>query len=160
MGQLNPVLLGIIAGVAGTLVMDLANHGLARRGLLLKIDIAAIGRMSAGWLHGRFCYRHPDEMRPVAHEAAIGWLVHHAISIVFALVYVLGWRWLIGAPVSAAWALVYGVATTAASQLLVFPAMGFGVFGRRSPQGLRAPLSSLANHAFFGAGMALAIAVF
>jgi hypothetical protein len=38
--------------------------------------------------------------------------------------------------------------------------MGFGVFGRKSPEGLRAPLSSLVNHVFFGVGMALAIALF
>jgi hypothetical protein len=65
----------------------------------------------------------------------------------------------VGGIPSPAWALAYGVATTAASVLLVYPSMGLGAFGRRSPEGLRAPLSSLANHLFFGAGMAVAIAL-
>jgi hypothetical protein len=37
--------------------------------------------------------------------------------------------------------------------------MGLGAFGRRSPEGIRAPLSSLANHFFFGVGMAIAVAL-
>jgi hypothetical protein len=37
--------------------------------------------------------------------------------------------------------------------------MGLGVFGRRSPDGIKAPLSSLANHLFFGVGMAVAVAL-
>jgi protein-S-isoprenylcysteine O-methyltransferase Ste14 len=32
--------------------------------------------------------------------------------------------------------------------------MGLGVFGWRPSEGIRAPLSSLANHFFFGLGMA------
>ena len=160
MDQVNPILLGVIAGVAGTLVMDMANHFLSRAGLLVKIDMRALGRMSAGWLHGRFRYGHPDEMHAVRHEWSIGYLTHHAISILFALTYVLGWLVLFGEPVSVVWALAFGIATTAASQLLVFPAMGFGVFARKAPEGLRARLSSLLNHVFFGLGMASAIALF
>ena len=41
----------------------------------------------------------------------------------------------------------------------VFPSMGLGVFGRRSPEGIRSPLSSLANHLFYGVGMAVAVAL-
>jgi hypothetical protein len=41
----------------------------------------------------------------------------------------------------------------------VFPSMGLGVFGRRSPEGIRAPLSSLANHLFYGVGLAVGIAL-
>jgi len=72
---------------------------------------------------------------------------------------VLGWDLLVGGPASPVWALVYGVATTVASYFFVFPSMGLGAFGRRSPDGIRAPLSSLANHFFFGVGMAVAVAL-
>ena len=54
-------------------------------------------------------------------------------------------------------ALAYGVATTVASYFFVFPSMGFGVFGRRSPEGIRAPLSALANHLFYGVGLAIGV---
>ena len=63
-------------------------------------------------------------------------------------------------PASLMWALAYGFATTVASSVFfVYPSMGFGVFGMRSPEGIRAPLYSLANHLFFGVGMAVAVAL-
>jgi len=143
----------------GTLVMDLLNHLFSRTGVLLKIDIRMIGRMSAGWARGRFRYRHPSEMEQVANELLYGYVTHYAISVGFAVIYMLGWDFLVGGPASPVWALVYGVATAVASLFFVLPSMGLGVFGRRSPEGIKAPLSSLANHLFFGVGLAVAVAL-
>jgi hypothetical protein len=152
------VVTGVLAGVLGTLAMDSLNHLFARTGLLLKIDVGMIGNLSAGWVHGRCCYRHPGEMKPVANEKLLGFLTHYSIGVGFAIPFVLGWSFLVGGPASPVWALVYGVATTVASVFFVYPSMGLGVFGRRSPDGIKAPLSSLANHFFFGVGMAVAVA--
>jgi hypothetical protein len=98
-------------------------------------------------------------MKPIANERLYGLLTHYAIGVGLALPYVFGWIWLLGGPVSPGWGLAYGVGTTVASWFLVFPSMGLGVCGRRSPDGLRAPLSSLANHLFYGVGLALGIAL-
>jgi uncharacterized membrane protein YeaQ/YmgE (transglycosylase-associated protein family) len=127
------IVTGVVAGVLGTLVMDALNHLFARTGMLLKIDAATIGRMSAGWLQGRFFYRHPSEMKQVSHERLYGYITHYAIGTVLALTYMFGWDFLVGGPPSPVWALVYGFATTIVSQFLVYPSMGLGVFGRRSP---------------------------
>lgn len=148
---------GVAAGVAGTAAMDALNHLFARTGKLTKIDVKMIGRMAAGWLRGRFYYRHPGEMEPVANEKLYGYITHYTIGVGFALTYVFGWDLVFGKPVSPLWALAYGIATTVASYCFVFPSMGFGLCGRRSPDGIRSPLSSLANHLFFGVGMAVAI---
>lgn len=137
---------GVVVGVLGTLAMDTLNHVFARAGLLLRIDMRMIGRMSAGWVRGRFRYGDPGEMRPVAHEALLGYLTHYAIGLGLAIPFVFGWDLLVGGPASPFWTLVFGIATTAASVFFVYPCMGLGVFGRRSPDGIRAPLSSLANH--------------
>jgi hypothetical protein len=37
--------------------------------------------------------------------------------------------------------------------------MGFGVLGLKSPEGLKATFSSLANHLFYGIGLAVGIAI-
>jgi len=148
---------GLVAGVLGTLAMDSLNLLFARTGMLSKIDVAMIGRMAVGWTHGRFRYGHPSEMEQVYNEVLYGYVTHYAIGVSLAVPYVLGWDLLIGGPASPVWALVYGVATTVASYFFVFPSMGFGAFGSRSPEGIRAPLSSLANHLFYGVGMAVAI---
>lgn len=150
---------GIVAGVVGTVAMDGLNLLFARIGTLSQIDVGTIGRMAAGWIRGRFRYGHPSEMQPIAHEVPYGYLTHYGIGVSLALPYVVGWPLIIGGDPSPAWAVAYGIATTVASYFFVFPSMGFGVAGRRSPEGLRASLSSLANHLFYGIGLAVGIAV-
>ena len=153
------VVTGVVAGVLGTLAMDSLNLLFARIGVLSKIDVGMIGRMSAGWARGRFRYRRPGEMEQVANERLYGYATHYTIGVGLAVPFVLGWDLLVGGPASPVWALAYGVATTAASYFFVYPSMGLGVFGRRSPEGIRAPLSSLANHLFYGVGIAVAVAL-
>jgi hypothetical protein len=152
------IVTGVAAGVLGTLAMDLLNHLGARMRILARIDVGMIGRMSAGWARGRFRYRHPGELEPIANEILLGYLSHYAIGIGLAFIFVFGWAVLVGGPAPPAWALVYGFATTVASLFLVYPALGLGVCGKRSPEGIRGPLSPLANHLFFGLGMAIAVA--
>jgi hypothetical protein len=156
---MNLIVSAVAAGVLGTVVMDLLNHLFARTGMLLKIDMVMIGRMSAGWSRGRFSYRHPGEMEPVANEKLLGYVTHYAIGVGLAFIYLLGWALLVGGPASPVGALIYGIATTVASLFLVYPSMGLGVCGSRSPEGVRAVLSPLANHLFFGVGMAIAVAL-
>ena len=154
------VIFGIVAGVFGTLVMDSLNLFFARMGLLSKVDIKMIGRMAVGWTRGRFFYGHPSEMKQVPNEKFIGYITHYAIGVSLALPYILSWKFFVGEPASETWAIPYGILTTVASWFFVYPSMGFGVYGRRSPEGIRAAFSSLANHLFYGVGLALGIALF
>jgi uncharacterized membrane protein YeaQ/YmgE (transglycosylase-associated protein family) len=156
---MNIVLTGVIAGVLGTLAMDLLNQLFSKIGMISKIDVATIGRMAAGWLNGRFRYSHPNEMEQHTNEVLFGYITHYCIGISFAFPYVLGWSLLIGGQTSSIWALYYGLATTAASWFFVYPSMGFGAFGLRSPDGIKSTITSLANHLFFGVGMAVGVAL-
>lgn len=153
------IITGVVAGLLGTLVMDSLNYFFARTGVISKIDVGMIGKMAAGWTRGRFSYRHPDEVEQIANEKLFGFVAHYTIGVALAVPFVLGWNALIEGPASPRWALAYGLSTTAASYFLVFPSMGFGMCGRRSPDGVKAPLSALANHLFYGAGLAVGIAV-
>jgi hypothetical protein len=98
-------------------------------------------------------------MKQVANELLYGYVTHYTIGASLALPYVLGWDLLVGGPASPIWAIAYGVATTVAAYFFVLPSMGLGVFGRLSPEGVRLPLSSLANHLFYGVGIAVGIAL-
>ncbi len=153
------VVTGVVAGVLGTLMMDSLNFLCARTGLLSKIDVGMIGRMAAGWARGRFRYEHPSDVEQVANEKLYGYFTHYAIGVGLAVPYVVGWNLLVGGPASPVWALAYGVATTVASYFFVFPSLGLGVAGRRSPEGMRASLSALANHLFYGVGIAAGVAL-
>ena len=152
------VVTAVVAGVLGTLAMDLLNLLCARTGMISKIEVGMIGRMAVGWARGRFRYGHPSEMQQVANEKLYGYVTHYAIGVGLAIPFLLGWDLLVGGLAPPVWTLAYGVATTVASVFFVYPSMGLGVFGMRSPEGIRAPLSSLANHFFFGVGMAVAVA--
>ncbi|UCG82997.1 MAG: DUF2938 family protein [Dehalococcoidia bacterium] len=151
------IVTGVITGVLGTLAMDSLNYLFARTGILLRIDVGMIGRIAVGWAHGRFRYRQPSEVEQVEKETLYGYFTHYAIGVSLAVLFVLGWDLVVGGTVSPVWALAYGIATTVNSVFFVYPIMGLGVFGRRSPEGIKAPLSSLANHIFFGVGMAVAV---
>lgn len=157
---MDPIISGVIAGILGTFVMDLLNHFLSKSGLISKIDIGMIGRMAVGWTHGRFFYHHPDEIEQVDKQVFYGYVAHYLIGIGFAFPYVIGWILTIGGPVSPTWAVAYGLLTTLGSYFFIYPSMGLGAMGSRSPEGLKSPLSSLANHLFFGVGMAIGILIF
>jgi hypothetical protein len=150
---------GVGSGVLATVVMDVLNRLVARTGILSRMDMGTLGRMAAGWVRGHFRYGHPQEIAPVANEGLYGVATHYTIGVSFALAYLVGWNLWVGGPASPVWALPYGVATTAASWFLVYPAMGLGVCGRRSPDGIKAPLSSLVNHVFYGVGLAMGTAL-
>jgi hypothetical protein len=154
------VVTGLIAGVVGTLVMDALNALVARTRLISRIDVAMIGRMAAGWARGRFFYANPGEMRQVRLEVPAGILTHYGIGIALSVPYVVGWSLSVGGTPPAGWTIAYGMATTAASWFFVYPSMGFGALGLGSPDGVKAPLSSFANHVFYGLGLALGIAFF
>ena len=154
---MDVVLTGVLAGVLGTLVMDSLNYLFSRTGMLLKIDVAMIGRMAAGWTRGRFRYGHPNEMERVPSEILYGYLTHLSIGVGLAVPFVLGWDLWIGEPASPAWAVLYGIATTVASFCFVYPSIGLGLFGRRSPERIRSFITPLANHLFYGVGLAVGI---
>ena len=116
-----------------------------------------IGRMAAGWTRGRFRYRHPDEMEQIPNEIFYGYLAHFAIGVGLAVPFILCWDLWTGEPVSPGWAVLYGISTTAASFFFVYPSMGLGVFGWRSPEKIRAFITHLANHLFYGVGLAFGI---
>jgi len=158
-GELDAIVTGVIAGLVGTLVMDALNILVARTQLISRIDVAMIGRMAAGWARGRFCYANPNEMQQVQSEVLIGIITHYTIGVVLSVPYVVGWSFLVGGSPTPAWALLYGIATTVASWFFVYPSMGLGAFGRLSPDGMKATLSSLANHLFYGLGLAIGVAL-
>ena len=134
-------------------------YSISDEGMFLKIDVRMIGRMAVGWTQGRIRYRNPSEMEQTENESMYGIVTHYLIGVGLAVPFVLGWAVLVGGPVSPTWALAYGVTTTAASWFFVYPSMGLGAFGMRSQEGIRAVFSPLANHFFYGVGLAVGVAL-
>lgn len=92
---------------------------------------------------------------PVTGEAAIGWVGHYAVGIVYAagLLAIWGPRW--AAAPTLAPALFVGVVTISAGWFLMSPGMGGGIAASRAANPWKARGLGLLAHVVFGLGLYL-----
>jgi len=156
------LLIGVLVGLLATVVMDLGG-GL---GLLLGIASRSprrmghelIGRWIGYMFQGKF--KHADILQspPLRGELPFGILIHYLIGVILTLIY-FAFLSITQLPSSALMAIAYGLATTVSPWFLMFPSEGMGWLGRDAPGKAHLARASLFNHAFFGIGLALWIAV-
>jgi hypothetical protein len=143
----------LVTGIGATALLDLWS--LLRRHWLgmPPPNYGHVGRWIAGFPRGRLMVDSIATAAPVRGELLLGWAVHYAIGIVYALLLVLlfGRPWL-QQPTPGP-ALLMGIATVAAPFFLMQPGMGAGIAASRTPNPPLARLHSLLSHAFFGLGM-------
>ncbi|NQD57000.1 DUF2938 domain-containing protein [Pseudomonas sp. CM25] len=139
-------------GIGATVVMDLWALLLRRLGIA-TLNMAMVGRWAGHLLSGRVRHQAIAKAEPVRHELALGWVIHYAIGVLFAvlLVVVAGEGWLLVPTLVPALAL--GVLTVVAPLCFMQPAMGAGFFASKTPMPARNCLKSLATHFVFGVGL-------
>jgi len=143
-------------GVLSTLAMDLLTGIAIRLGLIAPLPPHLIGRWFASVARAHVFHRDIAQSSPVNHELLVALTVHYLIGTGLATLYVWG-TGAIGWPRGLGSALAFGFCTNVLPWLLMFPAMGYGFFGARGPDGTRLFVSSLASHAFFGLGLWMAV---
>jgi hypothetical protein len=133
--------------------MDVLGSALRRVGLAAGAKGQWVGRWYLGIAQGRFVHSNIVDApeRPGEQRAAL--VGHYLIGSVLAVVYVAGAGWLGVSPDALLVALGYGFITTVFPWFLVFPALGFGLFGRKGPPELRLFRASLLNHLCYGFGL-------
>lgn len=156
MMSFDEVLRIALLGAGATIVMDAWMLLLKMQGVPV-LNFALVGRWVGHMQHGRF--RHVagiGQAAPVRGERAMGWLVHYAVGMAFALllVAVTGLAWL-QAPTLLP-AIMVGMATVVMPLFIMQPAMGAGIASSRTPTPLRNCLRSLMTHTVFGLGLYLA----
>lgn len=150
----------VAIGIGATIVMDLWLMLLKALGLP-TLNFTLLGRWVGHMPRGQWAHKAIAKAAPVRGELALGWLMHYATGIAFALLLaaLAGPAWL-RAP--SLWpALGFGVGTVVLPFFVMQPAMGAGVASSRTPTPVLNVLKSLANHTVFGLGLyaaALAIA--
>ncbi len=151
----DPVPRAALIGLGATAVMDLWQLALARLGQPAS-NFRLVGRWIGHMGRGRFVHQAIARAEPVAGEAALGWITHYAVGLVFALLLLsaVGPGWL--ARPTPAPALLFGLLSVAAPFLLMQPAMGAGIAASRTPDPAANRLRSVVNHAVFGTGLYLA----
>jgi len=155
MGEIVKV---VVVGVGATAVMDVWSAILKGLGIP-TLDYALVGRWAGHLCQGRFAHTSIARTAPVQGELPLGWAIHYAVGVVFAvlLVGVQGVGWL-HAPT---WlpALAVGAAMVVFPLFVMQPAMGAGFAASRTPTPLKSCLHSLAAHAVFGCGLYLSAAL-
>lgn len=144
----------VLVGIGATAVMDTWTLILKRLGVA-TLDYALLGRWVGHLGRGRFAHASIGQAAAIPCERLLGWLIHYAIGVAFAvlLVIVEGWSWLHHPSLLPA--LAVGAATVAAPLLVMQPAMGAGFMASRTQTPLKNCLRSLATHAVFGLGLYL-----
>lgn len=149
------ILFGIATGVGATATMDLWTLLRKRLFETPSLDWALVGRWLGHMPRGTFTHRRIADALPVTGERALGWVVHYAIGIAFALLLlaICGPAW--AANPTPLPAVVFGLATVAAPFLVMQPALGAGIAAARTPNPTAARLNSLLTHGVFDIGLYL-----
>jgi hypothetical protein len=147
------VVYGFCVGVAATVTMDVLSSLGRKTGLVVGAKGIWVGRWYLGIAKGRFVHSNIAVAPEQPGEKRAALVGHYLIGIALAIFYVAGTGWLGISPGTFLVAVGYGVATTVFPWFLVYPALGFGVFGRTGPPELKPFTSSLVNHVFYGFGL-------
>ncbi|WP_116368875.1 DUF2938 domain-containing protein [Parahaliea mediterranea] len=146
----------VLLGIDATAFMDIV--ALLRQRLLgiASLDYALVGRWLGHLPRGTLIHRPISHSAAIRGEAALGWVAHYVIGVIFAGVFLAlaGPHWL-GQPTLLP-ALGFGLLTVLAPFLVLQPCLGAGIAARQTPQPGTARLRSLFAHASFGLGLWLA----
>jgi hypothetical protein len=144
-----------LAGVFATLTMDLLGTVARMMRVAVGVPPPLIVKWFRGILSGRV-FVEDIRTAPGDPGSMASFLpLHYTIGLLLGLMLGVGAR-LLGQEVSWPVALGFGLATTVAPALLMFPGMGFGVLGLDGPPEWRLLGTALINHLFFGVGLAAA----
>lgn len=143
-----------LMGMGATAVMD-AWLVVLRKAGVPTLDFALIGRWAGHLARGTWSHDSIARSGAIRGELALGWAVHYATGIAFALLLaaIRGFAWLRAPGLGDA--VVIGLATVLAPWLVMQPAMGAGIAASHTPAPMKNRLRSLANHAVFGVGLYL-----
>jgi len=147
------IVFGFCAGVAATVTMDVLANASRRVGLTVGAKGQWVGRWYLGIARGHFVHSNIAVSPEQTGEKRAALVGHYAIGIALAVLYVAGAGWLGVSPDVFLVALGYGFATSVFPWFLVFPALGFGLFGLKGPPELRMFTTSLINHLSYGFGL-------
>jgi hypothetical protein len=146
-----------LIGIVATLVMDVGGGALRASGITAGAPPELIGKWIHSALSGNF-FIHDIRTSP-GEPVALGRFLtyHYVIGILLAFVFYLIVRSLNIERVAWWMPLVFGLATTLIPALLMFPGMGFGVFGLQGPREYLLLRTAVLNHFCYGIGLMIGV---
>jgi MFS family permease len=135
--------------------MDLLNELFSLTGLVGRTSATFLGKLARQWAHGNFIHDAPFALPDYTGSLIYGVLVHYSIGGVLAALYTLLVRTDTGLVRGGSRAVLYGMCTSVFAWFVLFPSIGFGLFGLDGPPQFPVFRSSLFNHLFYGVGLAI-----
>jgi len=150
----------IIIGIFACAIFDLWQRLLQKLTGLPPSNWALAGRWLINLWTNRQLIAHGLSSMPAApRERAIGWLLHYSVAVGYAAIFAgliaLGW-----VQPGVTDGLIFGIASVAVPWLFFMPALGNGLFARRTPNPPLACGMALMMHSLFGAALGLGFAAF
>ena len=144
---------GIVMGLLATLLMDLWAVLLNRVAGQQLPNWGNVGRWVAHIPRGRVFHDAIGAVEPVAGEAAIGWVFHYAVGVIYGvmLALIMGPAWLSAPTFFPAW--VFAILMLGFGWFLLQPGMGLGWAAARTGAPWKARALGLAAHTVFGLGL-------
>lgn len=145
------------AALLSTLTLDLGSAVLRKARLAAGVPPEAFAKWFGHLYRGTFVHDNVLQAPAVKGGLAMALVSHYVIGAILT-----GAFWLLlqqlsdktlGIPALAALAISFGLLTSVFPWLLMFPSMGFGLFGKDGPAELMLFRSSLLNHFWFGVGL-------
>jgi hypothetical protein len=151
-----------IGGLVGAVLMDVTETYAAKAGIRSGVNIALVGRWFLGLLRGQLAHTNILDAKPLPQEVKAGWLFHFIIggggvALFYPLFFQILGPQLAGNHVLGG--LLFGLATSLLPWFVLLPSFGWGLFGRRGPQGSNALLASTLSHIPYGLGVGGVIAL-
>lgn len=151
-----------LGGIVGAVLMDVTETYAAKIGITSGVNIALVGRWFLSLLRGQFCHANILNSTPLPSEVKMGWAFHFLLGGGgVALIYPVFFQ-VTGISLPAnhlLGGLLFGLATSLLPWFILLPSFGWGLFGRRGPQGSNALLASTLSHISYGLGVGAVIAV-
>ena len=150
-----------LGGIAGAVLMDVTETYVAKIGITSGVNIALVGRWFLGLLCGQLFHSNILNSKPLPQEVKAGWAFHFLVGGGgVALFYPLFFE-ATGLPFpnnQLLSGLLFGLSTSLLPWFILLPSFGWGLFGRRGPQGSNALLASTLSHIPYGLGVGAGVA--
>ena len=112
-----------------------------------------------GVLGGRFVHKNIIESSPVKNEVSIGLVFHYFTGGTVALTYPLFFL-VFNVPMPESHlisGLLWGLATVFYPWFILYPSFGWGFFGAKAPNNVRALISPMVEHLLYGLGLGIVL---
>ena len=147
------ILAFIVVGVVATATLDIWQQIYRMLTGMPITNWAMIGRWAAYIPKGQLVHKDIGETPAVANEATIGWIVHYAVGIGYAVVYLLLMGFVFGSPPDFISAIVFGAISVSVTWFVMEPILGAGAMASKTPKPPAVMMQDFTSHLSFGFGL-------